>query len=104
MLHKTLALLTLLALIAAPALAADTTPPVVYLWPKGAPTLQGVDEKETTTPPNAQPGQRITSIRNVHNPSIEVHLPPPDKATGAAILVAPGGGHQQLVWATEGTE
>src|SRR5437016_10890741 len=82
----------------------DSTPQVVYLWPAGASTLQGTSEKETTQPPNPQPGQRINSIRNVHNPSIEVHLPAPGKATGAAIVVAPGGGHQQLVWGSEGTD
>ncbi len=96
--------LLLAMLIAARAHALQTAPQVVPLWPSGAATLQGAGERETTTPPNPQPGQRITSIRNVHNPSIEVHLPPPDRVTGAAILVAPGGGHQQLVWATEGTE
>jgi endo-1,4-beta-xylanase len=77
---------------------------VVYLWPAGAPTLQGANEKETTTPPNAQPGQRINSIKNVHNPSIEVRLPPKELATGAAMIVAPGGGHSQLVWGSEGTD
>jgi endo-1,4-beta-xylanase len=33
-----------------------------------------------------------------------VHLPAADKATGAAMIVAPGGGHQQLVWGSEGTD
>src|SRR4029077_2020615 len=47
---------------------------------------------------------RIKSIKNVHNPVIEVHLPPPDKAVGTAIVVAPGGGHRQLVWGSEGTD
>jgi sugar phosphate isomerase/epimerase len=79
-------------------------PQVVYLWPQGAATLQGANEKETTVPPNAKPGERINSIRNVHNPSIEVHLAPPGKATGASIIVAPGGGHEQLVWGSEGTD
>src|SRR5439155_362396 len=78
------------------AFGAPSTPPVVYLWPSGAATLQGGSEKEITVPPDAQPGQRINSIRNVHNPSIEVRLPSSDRATGAAIIVAPGGGHQQL--------
>jgi acetyl esterase/lipase len=86
---------------AGPALAA---PLVVNLWPTGAPTLQGAGEKEITVPPDPRPGQRINSIRNVHVPSIEVRLPPAEKATGAAIIVAPGGGHQQLVWASEGTD
>jgi len=63
-----------------------------------------MDEKELLSPADPKPGQRINSIKNVHNPSIEVHLPPADKATGAAIIVAPGGGHQQLVWGSEGTD
>jgi len=79
-------------------------PQVVTLWPRGAATLQGADEKEITVPANPAPGERISSIKNVHIPSIEVHLPSPDKATGTAILVAPGGGHEQLVWGSEGTD
>ena len=86
------------------AVATEPAPPVVYLWPSGAPTLKGADEKEVTVPPEVQPGQRINSIKNVHNPLIEVHLPPADKATGAAVIVAPGGGHRQLVWGTEGID
>lgn len=78
--------------------------PVVMLWPAGAATLQGVDQKEETTPADAKPGERISSIKNVHNPSIEVWLPPADKAVGTAIIVAPGGGHRQLVWGSEGTD
>ena len=84
--------------------AAQTAPQVVYLWLAGASTLQGVDEKEITDPPAPQAGQRIASIKNVHNPSLHVYLPARDKATGAAIVVAPGGGHRQLVWGTEGTD
>lgn len=102
-----LALLALLPFAtAAPAFAVDasSSPTVVTLWPVGSPTLQGANEKEITAPPDPKPGQRINSIRNVHNPSIEVHLPPADTATGAAIIVAPGGGHQQLVWGSEGTD
>ncbi len=86
------------------AFAADPAPPVVFLWPAGSPTLQGAGEKEVTTPPEPKPGERINSIRNVHNPSIEVRLAPADKACGAGMLVAPGGGHRQLVWGSEGAD
>jgi acetyl esterase/lipase len=79
-------------------------PQVVFLWAAGSPTLKGAGEKERLSPPDPQPGQRINSIRNVHNPSIEVHLPAPELATGTAIVVAPGGGHEQLVWGAEGTD
>jgi endo-1,4-beta-xylanase len=92
-----------LLLLSACGLAADQ-PQVVHLWPAGSPTLQGADEKEITTPAEVKPGDRINSIKNVHNPLIEVRLPPADKATGTAIIVAPGGGHQQLVWGSEGTD
>ena len=80
------------------------SPEVVALWPSGASTLQGAEEKEIIDPPNPQPGQRIKSIKNVHNPIIEVHLPPADKAVGTAMIVAPGGGHRQLMWSSEGTD
>jgi endo-1,4-beta-xylanase len=104
MLPKMVALLLLLPGVAAVPAPADGASPVIYLWPVGAPTLQGAGEKEITVPPDPQPGQRINSIKNVHNPSIEVHLPAPEKATGTAIIVAPGGGHQQLVWGSEGSD
>src|SRR5262245_53630097 len=105
MARASLALLLLLisGLAAAPA-RAEAAPTIVYLWPAGSSTLKGAGEKEITIPPDPQPGQRINSIKNVHNPLIEVHLPPADKATGTAIVVAPGGGHQQLVWGSEGTD
>src|SRR5947209_8251891 len=95
---------TLALWLAAPRIAAAQAAQVVPLWPPRSPTLQGANEKEITSPPDPQPGQRINSIRNVHNPSIEVHLPPAEKATGTAVIVAPGGGHEQLVWASEGTD
>jgi endo-1,4-beta-xylanase len=79
-------------------------PKTIHLWPANHPTLKGQDEKEITRPENAKPGDRIQSIVNVHNPSIEVHLPPAEKATGTAVIVAPGGGHRQLVIGSEGTD
>jgi len=87
-----------------PTHAADDPEPnqtVVYLWSAGSPTLRGANEKELFIPPSPKPGDKFT-IRNVHNPLIEIHLPPPDKATGTGIVIAPGGGHQELVWYTEG--
>lgn len=82
---------------------ADDKPQTIYLYPAGSPTLKGADEKEILSPPDPKPGQGYT-IKNIHNPLIEVHLPPADKATGTAIVVAPGGGHNQVVWTSEGTK
>ena len=79
---------------------------VVTLFPAGHPALKrldGHDQPEEVTMSKAQP-DRAQSVVNVHNPSIEVHLAPPDKANGMAIVVAPGGGNRQLVTGTEGLE
>ena len=43
-------------------------------------------------------------MRNIHNPSITAFLPPTDKATGAAVIICPGGGHRLLVYDAEGAE
>jgi sugar phosphate isomerase/epimerase/acetyl esterase/lipase len=96
--------LFLLALLLSVTCVAQSNSQVVYLWPSGHPTLQGANEKEVTTPANPKPGERIASIVNVHNPSPVVHPAPANKATGAAIIVAPGGGHRQLVIGSEGTD
>jgi endo-1,4-beta-xylanase len=83
----------------APAWAAD--PIVVPLYPPGSPTLQGQGEKEIREPADPRPGQHF-SIKNVHTPTIEVYLPSKDKATGTLVIVAPGGGHRELGWVSEG--
>jgi acetyl esterase/lipase len=79
------------------ALAAD--PPVVPLWDKGAPGFESrKDEKETRTVQKS--GEY--KVTNVHNPYLTVFLPPAEKATGAAVILAPGGGHRQLWVLDEG--
>jgi acetyl esterase/lipase len=42
-------------------------------------------------------------VRNVSQPSLTPFLPAPGKATGAAVIVAPGGGFMMLSWESEGT-
>ncbi len=101
---KTIPLATVLITLIATISSAADGPQVIQLWPAGAATLKGTNEKEVTRPEEVKPGDRINSIVNVHNPSIEVHLPPKEKAIGTAVIVAPGGGHRQLVWGSEGTD
>ncbi|TPV60792.1 alpha/beta hydrolase [Aestuariibacter sp. GS-14] len=43
-------------------------------------------------------------IRNVTNPSLYAFLPEPDKATGTAVIVAPGGAFLSLAVQTEGMD
>src|SRR6266516_138025 len=84
-----IALTSLLLLTAA---HAAELPKEILLWPNGAPGSEGKtgDEKVRI----ADNGERVLS--NIHKPSITPYLPPADKATGCAVIVAPGGGHREL--------
>jgi acetyl esterase/lipase len=72
------------------------TPPEVPLWPAGAPGF----ESRRNEPVQA----KDYWVKNIHNPSITVYLPPKDKATGAAVIICPGGGHRELVFNAEGRQ
>jgi mannose/cellobiose epimerase-like protein (N-acyl-D-glucosamine 2-epimerase family)/acetyl esterase/lipase len=72
---------------------ADDNPLEVALWPNGAPGFEKrKDEKEVK---NVQKSGEY-NVTNVHNPSLIVFLPSKEKATGAAVVLAPGGGHREL--------
>lgn len=74
----------------------------VPLWANGAPGSEAFrDKKEVITPPSG-PHDSV-KVSSIHNPSLLVYLPPKEKATGAAMIVAPGGGHRFLSIDTEGT-
>ena len=60
-------------LLALLGLAADEAPKPEPLWPQGAPGAQGATEKDV--------------------PTLTVYLPAREKATGAAIVICPGGGY-----------
>jgi acetyl esterase/lipase len=70
---------TLFAL-AASAQTSDSTK--IYLWPEGAPLAQGIEEAD--------------------KPSVTVYFPVKEKATGAAVLICPGGGYVTLALNHEG--
>ena len=74
----------------------------IRLWAKGAPGSENVTAAEVFTP-SANP-KLPKNFTVVHYPSIYVFLPPKEKATGMAMVIAPGGGHSQLVIDKEGWE
>jgi len=78
---------------------------VVPLYPAGSPFLkmERVREAEQYNMNRAVPG-RISSIVNIHNPSIEVHTVDGSINTGAALILAAGGGHNTLNVGTEGAD
>jgi acetyl esterase/lipase len=79
-------------------------PLVIDLWPDKAPgdKVSVGEEKVTEPKPGAKNG--IISITNVTRPTLTVFRPAKEKATGAAVVIAPGGGYNILAWDLEGTE
>ncbi|HKD04854.1 MAG TPA: alpha/beta hydrolase [Bryobacteraceae bacterium] len=93
------------ALVFASAALAAERGEEIKLWPNGAPGSEGITAPEVSKPSVAPANAKLPGNFTVtHYPSIYVFLPPKDKATGAAMVVAPGGGHTQLVMEKEGWE
>jgi len=70
--------------------------PAIVLWPNGAP---GSEARR------AEPESVVdTYVSNVHAPSLTVVKADPRHANGAAVIIAPGGGHRMLVFMNEGVQ
>jgi endo-1,4-beta-xylanase len=92
--------LALATLLSAGALVGVERGEEIRLWPNGAPG----SEKETApevfaASDNPKLPKQFTVV---HYPSVYAFLPPKEKANGMAVVIAPGGGHSQLVIAKEG--
>ena len=89
--------LLLFALVASSAFA-EVAPKEILLWPEGAPGSEGKTDPEKVT--TSESGER--QVSSIHKPSITKFLPTKESATGAAVLVIPGGGHRVLCVDHEG--
>lgn len=68
--------------------------PVIHLWENGAPGFESLkDVPEVAVK---------WGVGRINNPSVAVFLPPAGKATGAAVVIIPGGGHRYLNIGSEG--
>jgi acetyl esterase/lipase len=84
-------------LFAAVALAlwAQAAVPVIPLWPEGVPGARPASGDE----------QNVDNrVSNVHVPTLTPYPAPADRATGAAIVICPGGGYSRLAWGHEGID
>jgi len=88
----------LIALFGALSLHASEIPAEVLLWPDGAPGSGAFADKPEVVDSKSG-GNNISSV---HRPTITPYLPDPAKATGTAVLIAPGGGHRVLCLGHEG--
>ncbi len=104
---------TLVVLMAMPRAQADTPkkppvetahPPAVVLWPDGAPGAQARRSEPEQLAWREEADNHITFpvLFNIHNPSIVPFMPRKARATGAAVIIAPGGGHMFLTIDREG--
>jgi len=91
-----------LAILVLPWLAAAQTPEAVPLWPDGAPGFEDRRDEPEAVTERVEPDLVFPVTSNIHNPSITPYLPAEDAATGAAVIVAPGGGHRFLTMDREG--
>jgi len=103
--------LPLIRLLAAAFLASTIAAPAasepIALWTGVPPGEKGglPPEADLSKPTdNVVSGKPVIRIGNVSSPTITIFPPPPEKATGTAVMVCPGGGYHILAMDLEGTE
>jgi acetyl esterase/lipase len=95
--------------VACPQVKAEK-PMTVELWRGNAPDESGSigAEKVVQSPKLDRKQVEVTEstrmITNVTKPTLTVYRPAPEKDTGTAILICPGGGYWNLYWQLEGEE
>jgi acetyl esterase/lipase len=102
--------LCLLALFLAALPAPAQEPLVIDIWP-GKPAgdvgIAGAERSFQLTvagKPYEVAGKPTRWLTNVSRPTLTIYRPAKDRDTGAAALIAPGGGYHNLGWDVEGTE
>lgn len=77
-------------------------PASIPLWPEGAPGSEQRKNEPEKVEWRQEPDIVFPVVSNVHQPSLTPYLPGHDNATGAAVIIAPGGGHSILTTDREG--
>lgn len=93
--------IALAALVMSSAISSVAQERTIPLWPGAAPGSENWAQQETQSPDFWTPSNPPV-IRNVVHPTITVILPEKSKATGTAVIVAPGGGFGVLAIQPEG--
>src|SRR4051812_23491374 len=102
---RTVTMFTTMALLAGLCTAraagqAPAPPEPIAIWPGEAPGEKGDVGAEF----NKEAANNKLRITNVTRPTIAVHRPAPDKDTGAAVVVCPGGAYSVLAADIEGED
>ncbi len=90
-----------MSLVAGAVRGGESLPPVL-IWPQEAPGEKGDIGEEAEQP--LKPGDSTIRTANVTKPTLTIFRPTPEKNTGAAVIICPGGGYNILAFNKEGTE
>ncbi len=101
---KTFLSLLLCSACSAVGLQAIEPTETIALWPGDVPDEVKGEVGEEAPKPNRPGSKKIIRLGNVSKPTIALFPAPKDKATGAAVVVCPGGGYSILAYDLEGTE
>lgn len=93
--HRHITLFIVALLMMKPLLAQDSSN-VIYLWKDGAP---GFESKK-----NEPEQAKDWWVNTINNPSIIVFTAPKEIASGASVIICPGGGFRNLVFNAEGRD
>ncbi len=77
-------------------------PASILLWPNGAPGTDAHRGEPEQVAWRQEPDIVFPVVFAIHQPSITPFLPAKEKATGAAVIIAPGGAHMFLTIDREG--
>ncbi|MGR3810114.1 alpha/beta hydrolase [Jiulongibacter sp. NS-SX5] len=77
------------------------TQEVIKLYPSGVPGLKSEISVEEANVSDKDDG--VIRLRNITEPTLTVYKPSKEKATGASIIICPGGGYYILAFNKEGT-
>ena len=92
-----LTILVTIAIFAVPPQSLAKEPPEMPLWPGDAPGAK--------VPKGAEESSKrgdVLIVGKIQKPTIRTYLPPAEKATGAAVVILPGGGYSIVAMAHEG--
>ncbi|MGV3533280.1 MAG: alpha/beta hydrolase [Chthoniobacteraceae bacterium] len=81
-------------------------PEVINIWPDAAPgePAGGFTKTEEFLEPKPNEKQDVKRLTNISQPTLTIYRPEANNDTGAAVIIAPGGGYNILAWDLEGTE
>jgi acetyl esterase/lipase len=87
-----------------PAARGQEKPLVLDLWKVAVPGGNAGIGEEKFLDPNPKDKKPVKRLTNITKPTLTVYRPAKDKDTGAAVVIAPGGGFNILAWDLEGEE